>query len=483
MLQMADVVDIDDVDDADLVECVFQFEKSLEDGVSVHISEDSDEEGPSMAKVKQFCKDQEKINTRRATAGHIKTFSDWLASVKFDLRPVECIPPKELNRLLAQFFVFVRKVDGSEYQPGTLLNMFHSIERHLKENKYFNEENRICILNHDSFEDARQALNAKRRELKKQGMGNRPNRAVAIDEKEEEIMWTKGVLGCSNAFSLQFTLWFYFTMFMGLRGRDEHRQMRFGDVHVKQNADGSEYLQLLERSSKTRDGSVSFDSRATSQKIFCSCQDGGMSKCVIEVWKCFISHRPEDFCGSDDPLYLQCKMDDHIKKSNSDVWYKQQPLGTNSLGKLLPKACMMAGLEPRGNHGVRATTVQRLREGGVPDDHIIQITGHKSVRTLSVYDTEQLSSNVHKKCQNIMQKSHAAGSATDVESDTSCGTLPATCTASSACVSSSSLLSKSVFSEVGVAGKSVPTMFSGAIFNQCTFQFGSGVMENPNNEQ
>lgn len=485
IIKDGEFVDFSDIGDSEMLEVVFQFEENMEDGVLVHLSEDSEDDGPSMAKVRKFCKDQEKPNTRKATDGHLKTFSKWLATEKSELRPIEFIPPKELNRLMAQFFVFVRKSDGKEYQPGTLLNMLHSYERHLKECRYVTEDNRISILKDCAFEDTRQAVNAKRRELKKQGMGNRPHRAVSVDQEEENILWDKGVLGISTPFSLQFTIWFYFTMLMGLRGRDEHRSIRFGDVQLKIQPDGSEYIELNERASKTRDGSVSYDSRATIQKIFCSCDSGDASKCVIEVWKKFVSHRPVDFCGSDDPLYLQYKMDDHIKKSNTPVWFKQQPLGANSLGKFLPKACVMAGLEPRGNHGVRATTVQRLRKAGLPDDQIIQITGHKSVRTLSVYDTEQLSSDVHKKCQGVLQTNYAAGSADQLEQSSCSGSLVAVTTSGSAysAESCASMMSKSVVSTFPGAVTSVPSMFSGAIFNQCVFNIASAGKSTDNNEQ
>ena len=108
-------------------------------------------------------------------------------------------------------------------------------------------------------------------------------------------------------------------------------------------------------------------------------------------------------CYANSPLYLQIKPDDMVARTNTPIWYKTIPLGVNSLGKLLPRACEMGGITPRGNHGVRASTVQRLRGAEVPDDKIIQITGHRSARTLAVYDTNQLHPMVHKKCQKILQ--------------------------------------------------------------------------------
>ena len=251
---------------------------------AVPVRQPDDDNAPSMAKVLKFCEDQEKINTRKATNRDVKHFSDWLLSTKFVLLDLHEIPPEELNELLAQYLVFVRKSDGSEYQPGTLVNMFHSIARYLKGMKYYSSDNRVCLLKDIAFEDARKALRAKMVQLRKQGLGNRPNRSVAVEPEEEDVMWEKGVLGVSSPFSLQFTLWYFLTLLTGLRGCDEHRSMRFGDITMKQDAAAKEFLELRERGSKTRDGSVPRDGRATAQKIFCSC-DVNRSRCLVEIFK------------------------------------------------------------------------------------------------------------------------------------------------------------------------------------------------------
>ena len=78
-------------------------------------------------------------------------------------------------------------------------------------------------------------------------------------------------------------------------------------------------------------------------------------------------------------------------------------MAVNSLNKPLPRACKLVGITPRGNHGVRASMVQRLRGAKEPDDQNIQITGHWSVWTLAVHDINQLNPNVHKKFQEILQ--------------------------------------------------------------------------------
>jgi hypothetical protein len=309
-------------------------------------------------------------------------------------------------------------------------------------------------------------------------MGNRPHRAIGVSEEEETVMWQKGVLGKNTAFSLQFSLWFYTTLIMGLRGRDEHRSMRFGDLCIKSNPDGCEFLEFTERASKTRDGGMYDDHRETIPKVFCACDTLGHAKCVIELFKEFKRRRPNDYCNKEDPLYVQQKTEDQIARSGSEIWYKHQPLGVGSLGKFLPRACLLAGLPERGNHGVRATTVQRLRTASVPDDKIIQITGHRSTRTLAVYDTDQLSTKEHRSYQGILQGQsdtsvNISGNSENLPvpstSDSTMGLVPSTTDANN--VNDLPLsYADSVATHNQVANKcDGKSMFAGAVFNSCVF--------------
>jgi hypothetical protein len=92
------------------------------------------------------------------------------------------------------------------------------------------------------FEDTRKALSCRRQHLKNLGLGNRPNRAEGIEEEEEKVLWERGVLGREKPFSVTFSLWYFTTLLMGLRGRDEHRRMCFGDITIEKNGLDIKYL-------------------------------------------------------------------------------------------------------------------------------------------------------------------------------------------------------------------------------------------------
>ena len=141
----------------------------------------------------------------------------------------------------------------------------------------------------------------------------------------------------------------------------------------------------------------------TRPKVFCTCAQDATC-CIVEIFKKYVQLRPKDFCNDDSPMYLQGKSDDFIKSRKPSTWFKRESMGINSLGKFLPKACDLAGIPSQCNHRVRVTCVQHLHEARMPDDKIIQVTRHKSVRTLVIYITDKLRSDEHNQMQNILQQ-------------------------------------------------------------------------------
>ena len=90
-------------------------------------------------------------------------------------------------------------------------------------------------------------------------------------------------------------------MHFGLRGCKEHRDMCWGDVKLKETADGKEYLEFNERQTKTRTGSDCRDIRAMPPKMFAT---DGSEKDPIVVYKLYAQKRPEKMNEDDSPFCL-----------------------------------------------------------------------------------------------------------------------------------------------------------------------------------
>ena len=102
-------------------------------------------------------------------------------------------------------------------------------------------------------------LNGKAIELREQGKGKRKNKVDIVTEEEEEIMWSKGVLGDTSPASLNYTVFYTSSQQFGTRGRQEHHQIRLEHLKFVKNAvtGETEYIEWTEGLTKTRQGGLS----------------------------------------------------------------------------------------------------------------------------------------------------------------------------------------------------------------------------------
>ena len=150
--------------------------------------------------------------------------------------PMEYLDPDELNQYLCLYLMSIKKVNGEQFEPSSLTNKLCSLDRHLGDHSYSDAQGKsISLLKDAQFKRVRDVLKAKRIDLRQQGKGQKPNKSKALSLEEEEVFWEKGVFGTGTPFAIQFSIFYFFTLTMGLRGRDEHRKMTWGDVALKED--------------------------------------------------------------------------------------------------------------------------------------------------------------------------------------------------------------------------------------------------------
>ena len=144
-----------------------------------------------------------------------------------------------------------KKVNGDEYEPDSLTSFRNSINRHLREQQY-----KYSLIDSLEFSKHREVLKAKRKQLKGKGKGRKPNSAQPLSKTDREKLYEKGYLGTNDPQALQTTVWLNNCLHFGMRTGQEHYDMKWGDVSEKATLDGKIYLEMEERLSKGRDGSV-----------------------------------------------------------------------------------------------------------------------------------------------------------------------------------------------------------------------------------
>jgi len=107
----------------------------------------------------------------------------------------------------------VKRKDDQDYEPSNLRGLFSSFNRYLKECKYS-----VSIIKDIVFDQATKCLEARSKQLKNEGKGNKPKAAEALTDVEENVLYEKGLLGISNAKALLNTVWLFNKVHFGLIG-------------------------------------------------------------------------------------------------------------------------------------------------------------------------------------------------------------------------------------------------------------------------
>ncbi|CAB4012922.1 zinc finger MYM-type 2-like [Paramuricea clavata] len=364
--------------------------------------------------VDDFILEQENKSTAQKTQRDVKLLQLFLVN-KNEERNIEDIPIGELNEYMSDFIISVRTKNGKEYEPSSLRSLLASFERHLKRKNY-----PASIINDLAFEKTRKTLESKQKQLKKQGKGNKPNASVALTTSELNTLYEKDLLGTRSPESLLNTLWLNNTMHFGLRGCKEHRDMCWGDVKLKQTADGEEFLEFNERQTKTRTGSDCRDVRKMAPKMFAT---DGSERDPVVVYKLYERKRPGKMNEDDSPFYLA--VNNTLKKESLQTkeWFKAAAVGINKLNSLMKTMAQKAGInnERLRNHSGRKTMIQTLSENDIPPTHIAQLSGHKNLKSLESYS--KVSSKQEMQMSKVLS-GYTSGSAAKTSSDKTVNSPP-----------------------------------------------------------
>ena len=68
-------------------------------------------------------------DTTKKTNTDLDVWKCWCQSVK-ETKSFEDIPPEELDNVLSHYFIKVRRINGEEFQPGTLTSFQSSDDEH-----------------------------------------------------------------------------------------------------------------------------------------------------------------------------------------------------------------------------------------------------------------------------------------------------------------------------------------------------------------
>ena len=131
----------------------------------------------------------------------IKVFKEYLDACD-EKREIEDITPVELQEIIKNFVLAMRKKNGEEYEPSTLRAFIQSIDRHLRKNNYG-----FSMLNHKEFPRSARYFKEETKAAESIGKGNQPNAADPLSDEDIDTFYSRKVLGIHSPRALLNTLW------------------------------------------------------------------------------------------------------------------------------------------------------------------------------------------------------------------------------------------------------------------------------------
>ncbi|XP_070205916.1 uncharacterized protein [Littorina saxatilis] len=302
-------------------------------------------------------------NTLKKTAHDVKLLKTFIQE-KLPNTELEIhqLTPSSLNEILSNYFIALKKADGTDYEATSMRSFWGSIHRHLKSKSYPHDINRS-----PSFQQAQQTLNAKLKALKNAGKGNMQYSAEALTEEEINTLYERNQLGQTTAESLLNTIY-------------------------------------NERSTKTRTGEHVTNIRAVRPTVWATPQD--TTRCPVATYRLYAEYRPKDYSEEDDPFYIATTTVPNPKPGTT--WLKKQRVDVNKLATLMKDMAIKAGLTQNKritNHSARKTMVQTLVNKQFAPKEIMQLTGHKNVQSINTYS--KMSEETHKKMSTALAESQS----------------------------------------------------------------------------
>ncbi|KAK7113185.1 hypothetical protein V1264_012523 [Littorina saxatilis] len=243
--------------------------------------------------IQAYINSQVNKNTAQKTKSDIRLLLTFIKEKHQNITTEICqLPPKQLNVILCEFFILLKKADGHDYETTSIRSFWASIHRHLKEKVYPRD-----IFTDVEFQQARATLSAKLKDLKKQGHGNLINKC-------------------------------------------DHYLMKWGDVSLQHDSNGKEFLSYNERTTKTRTGTDPTGVRPFSRTAWATPETP--ETCPVKVYKLYAELRPVSYREDSDPFYVSSTTIPNPPPGTT--WFKKQRVGKNKLAKIMKTMASKAGL-------------------------------------------------------------------------------------------------------------------------------------------
>ena len=339
-------------------------------------------------------------NTEKKHKWAVTKFGNWLKT-----QPLHMIPRYDLQEYLdtdikewlPRFIIQVKDKNGEKYKPKTLFEMILSLQQYINDYRQRQNQDIVKFLVDNKYFVVKQVLDAEMKDACKHNLNFTHKQSDIIDEHMENMLWEEEYLSAENPRKLLTTVLYLIGLHFALRGGQEHKQLTVDNFELI-HKDGKNALKYKETFSKTYHGGIAHLKRAPKEVIAFENVEKP-DRCIIGIFSTYMQHRPNEVKR----FYLT-----PITAPTSNIWYSVQPIGINTINKVIPNLCKAANFNGKyTNHSLRATAATRLFANGIEEQLVASITGHSS---LAVRSYKRISSQQRETLSNILQLSTSQNS-------------------------------------------------------------------------
>lgn len=318
----------------------------------------------------------------------VKILNDFIRDRGTDNDIINC-SKSDLISLLEDFYANVRNKKGDVYKRNTALAIRQSINRYLKENG-----RTFDIITDPEFTQANKNFSAMLRKIREEGKGTvKHHDAITLEDLKrlyEHVLAfnTDTPQGLLNKTVFEIILYF-------CRDQENLPDLKVSGFQIGVDENGTKFVEKTKSELSKNRQSTSNEEEYTGGKMFAT----GMPQCPVASFEKYILKRNK----ATDRLFL------HPRNSfmeNDSVWYRNEPLGKNTLQHFMKNLSKFVGLSKEyTNHSIRSTCIALLYYCGF-QSRVKTINRHRNEQSLSsyCYDTSRKFSNSIIYCIDVRKK-------------------------------------------------------------------------------
>ena len=336
-------------------------------------------------------------NTDRSNNWAVTNFESWRTAhgSSFPTDILLTDDPSALCNCLCQYVMETRKQNGQPYPPKTIFNLLSGLQRYIRAKKPMKAFN-IMDNKEGPFRPLHNVMDTHFRSLHSDGIGTNLTSSGIITFEEEDLLWSKEVVGVNSPTQLLHAVFYYCRLNFCLRGGDEHRALKLSQFTRLEKADPQyshktiAYYQYTEHGSKNNLGGVKQVRKRQPNKVVKHFANPSLGdRCLVRLLDLYISKRPKfkPDSSDSDAFYLRPMVGDYSCDDSEKQWFYARAIGDNTLKGMLKVMCKVAGIsfEDKSNHSLLATSATRMMDAGLQEKVIMDRTGHHSLDGLKPY--------------------------------------------------------------------------------------------------